>query len=529
MTDITDLDDYRQTLEKSGLELPSSTENEEGESEKPSKPQRPTQAELLIELASGVELFHTSDHECFATIKIEDHTETWPIRSKSFRSFLIRAFYERVKKPPSNQALQEGIQFLEAKAQFDGAQEEVFIRVAGDKERIYLDLANEEWSAVEITADEWRIVSKPDVKFRRTPGMLTLPDPVSGGSLEELRPLINAKEDEIFVLDVAWLVGSLKPSGPYPVDITFGEQGSAKSTRQRLKRQLIDPIKAPLRSAPRTDRDLMIAAKNGWIISLDNLSYLPNWLSDALCRLATGGGFSTRQLYTNDEEEIFESCRPISLNAIENMVRRSDLVDRALLSDIPAIPKDERKTEEEILTEFCRLHPRILGALLDAVSMVLRNYESVKLKYLPRMADFAKWVVAAEPALPWEEGKFLEVYGQNRSDAIETTLEADRLASAVREFMDDKESWEGQPSKLLDLLERVVDERTKNSKSWPGSANWLTQKLKRAATFLRSIGIDIEFPDQGKRGKERKITITRKNKQNSDDSVDTDSYSTNSK
>jgi len=217
MTDITDVDDYRQTLEKSGLERPSSTENEEGESEKPSKPQSPTQAELIIELASGVELFHTSDHECFATIRIEDHTETWPIRSKSFKNFLIRAFYERKRKPPQNQALQNSIQLLEAKAQFDGAQEEIFTRVAGDKERIYLDLANEAWSAVEITPKGWRIVGSPEVKFRRTPGMLSLPNPVHGGSVEELRPLINAQSEETWVLDIAWLVGCFKPTGPYPV------------------------------------------------------------------------------------------------------------------------------------------------------------------------------------------------------------------------------------------------------------------------------------------------------------------------
>lgn len=160
MTDIVDPDDYRRTLEKLGLEQPKRTEDQEEKPEEPevdqsdqavepSNNKKPTQAEILIELASGVELFHTSDHECFATIKIEDHTETWPIRSKSFRSFLIRAFYERERKPPNSQALQNSIQLLEAKAQFDGAQAEIFTRVAGDKERIYLDLANETGSAVE--------------------------------------------------------------------------------------------------------------------------------------------------------------------------------------------------------------------------------------------------------------------------------------------------------------------------------------------------------------------------------------------
>jgi len=469
-----------------------------------------TQAQILIEQAADVELFHTSDHEGYATFTIGGHKETWKIGSRSFRRFLIQKFYKREKKPPSQQALQDVLQLLEAKAQFDGAEEEIFTRVAGDSDRIYLDLANEKWAAAEITVDGWSVVGNPDVKFRRTPGMLPLPEPVHGGSLEELRPLINAQSEETWVLDVAWLVGSLKPTGPYPLDVTLGEHGSAKSTRQQIKRSLIDPIKAPLRSAPPSDRDLMISAKNGWVITLDNLSKLPAWLSDALCRLATGGGFSTRGLYTDDEEMIFESCRPIALNAIANMVSRSDLVDRALINNISPIPEDKRKTKDEVLSDFEKAHPRILGALLDAVVEALRNYKSVKLEKLPRMADFAKWVVAAEPVLPWASGTFLKAYNQNRSGAIEATLETDPLATAVRELMKDQKEWKGTSTELLSALEALVDDRTKKEEGWPGSAAWLTRKLKRPATFLRSVGIDIDFPVPGE-----KLPITvRKRPQN---------------
>jgi len=242
----------------------------------------------------------------------------------------------------------------------------------------------------------------------------------------------------------------------------------------------------------------MISAKNGWVITLDNLSQLPDWLSDALCRLATGGGFSTRGLYTNDDEMIFESCRPIAMNAIENMVHRPDLVDRAVINDILPIPEDNRKTEDEVLYEFEKARPKILGGLLDSVVEALRNYPKVELAKLPRMADFAKWIVAAEPALPWPKGTFLKVYSRNRSAAIETTLEADPLASAVRELMKDQEEWKGTSTELLTALEAQVDEKTIRSENWPGSAVWVSRKLKRPATFLRGVGIDIDFPPPGK-------------------------------
>ena len=458
-----------------------------------------TQAQVLIDQVKGIELFHTPASECFASFHVGDHTETWPIRSKSFRLHLVRKFFRSEGKPPSTQARQDAIQLLQAQALFEGGEQEVFVRVAGSGDAIYLDLADKQWRVVEIDGAGWRIANNPPVKFRRPTGMLPLPVPVSGGSLEELRPLINPEDDdELFVLDVSWLIGCLKPTGPYPLDVQLGEHGSAKSTRQRLKRSLIDPIKAPLRSAPRSVRDLMIAAKNAWIISFDNLSFLPNWFSDALCCLATGSGFSTRELYSDDAEQIFESCRSITLNAIENMLHKTDLVDRTIIQHIPPIPATKRKTEKDLIAEFENIHPRVLGGLLDAVSMALRNYSNVKLERLPRMADFAKWVVAAEPALPWPEGTFMKVYNQNRSDAIKTTLEADALATAIRELMRNQDNWEGTPTELHEQLDELVDDRTKKSKGWPGSAAWLSRKLNGPATFLRSIGIDIQIPNRGK-------------------------------
>ena len=310
------------------------------------KRDKPTQAEILTQIAEAAELFHTSDDESFATFHINDHWETWAIRSKGFKRFLSYGFYQQEGKPPSVQALQNALGTLEAKAQFEGPTFEVCTRVGSGSGCIYLDLADDRWRVVEVTRDGWSVLNTSPVKFRRSPAMLPLPEPEKkDASILPLKRLINS-EGESWILDVAWLVGALTPTGPYPVCVDLGEQGSAKSTRQELKRTLIDPVKAPLRSAPRTTRDLMIAARSSWIISLDNLSTLPNWLSDTLCCLATGAGFATRQLYTDDSEEIFESCRPIVLNGIENMVQRQDLVSRSIFNHIPPILEHQRENKE---------------------------------------------------------------------------------------------------------------------------------------------------------------------------------------
>ena len=200
----------------------------------------------------------------------------------------------------------------------------------------------------------------------------------------------------------------MNPAGPYPILILTGEQGSAKTTTARVVRQLIDPFSPSVRSQPRDERDLMIAANNSWVISLDNLSGASQWLSDALCRISTGGGFATRELHTDSEEILFNSTRPIILNGIDDLGTSADLADRSLFITLPQIPEERRKTEREFWQSFEATRPRILGALLDAVSAALKNEEHVRIDRLPRMADFARWVYASASSaqLPFNAQEF---------------------------------------------------------------------------------------------------------------------------
>ena len=176
--------------------------------------------------------------------------------------------------------------------------------------RIYLDLADDRWRAVEIGPDGWQVITCPPVRFRRAAGMLPLPMPMRGGSIEALTSFFNLPTRSDFVLVVAWLLAALRHGGPYPLLAVSGEQGSAKTVLSKILRALIDPNAAPVRTAPREERDLFIAAGNGHLLAFDNLSDLPAWISDALCRLASGGSFAVRQLYTDRDEVLFQAARP---------------------------------------------------------------------------------------------------------------------------------------------------------------------------------------------------------------------------
>lgn len=358
---------------------------------------------------------------------------------------------------------------------------------------------------MEIDAIGWRVIDDPPVRFRRSAGMRALPAPLPGGSIETLRSFLNLKSDTDFVLVVAWLLACLRNRGPYPVIVLSGEQGSAKSTFSAILRATIDPNTAPLRALPREDRDLFIAASNGHVLAFDNVSGLPAWISDTLCRLATGGGFAVRQLYTDQDEVLFDAARPIILNGIEDIVTRPDLADRAVFLTLEAIPDERRRSEVELWAAFEEERPRILGVLLDAVVLGLRRLPATRLDKLPRMADFALWATACETAL-WPAGTFWSAYCGNRDEAIEGVIEADPIAATVRAVMLTRTEWTGTASDLLGALVEAAGERAAKSKTWPESPRALSGRLRRAASFLRKTGIEISFVREG-RTRTRKIYI----------------------
>lgn len=479
------------------------------------KVQAYSQASELVKFTESAELFHNADGDAFATIPIGDHRQTWPVNSRGLRRWLGRRFYLEHGRVPSSQAIQEAMNVIEGRGCYDGPEHEVHVRVAGHNGAVYLDLADERWRVVVITTNGWRVVVDPPVRFRRSRGMLPLPVPVAGGTFDDLRPFVNVRDDADFVLLVGFIVGALRDRGPYPILIINGEQDSCKSTTCRVARRLLDPNKSDLRAEPRDVRDLMITANNSRCLALENMSAIPLWLSDALCRLSTGGGFGTRELCTDADEIIFDAQRPVLINGIEELATRGDLLDRTIRLMLPTIDKNKRRDEAEFWSAFEQARPRILGALLDAVSAALRNIGETKLDDAPRMADFAKWVVAAENALPWRSGSFLAAYADNRESAHELALEAAPVADTVRSWIEEKYrhlGWSGTATQLLEQLNRHAGfsgkvKNIKPPKGWPSKPHVLSGMLRRAAPNLRAIGVDVDFGRRGKAGT-RTITIS---------------------
>ncbi len=469
--------------------------------------------DLLVHHAEDAELFHTPDGKPHATFQVDEHEETWPVESRRFELYLRKRYFEDKGGAPKAQAVKDAVETISARAMFGGPEKPVFLRMAGHDGAVYVDLCNNAWEAVEITPEGYTVVAKPPVKFVRRSNSAPLPYPVAGGSIEDLRSFLNVETDEDFRLVASWLVGAFNPGGPYPVLELNGQQGSAKTTTVRVLISLVDPAIVALRAPPREERDLAVAASGSWCLAFDNLSYLPSWLSDALCRLSTGGGFGTRTLYTDDQETLFDFKRPVIVNGINQVGLRGDLQERSLIVQLPPIFSAGRRREREFWAHFEAIRPQILGALFDAVSGALRSVDDVSLEESPRMADFAAWVTAAEGALGWETGAFMAAYAENREQAIRALLEADPVAVAVMKLLTVdrlKGQWEGTSEDLLEDLRFYTDDDVKRSRAWPKAPNKLSERMNRLAPPLREVGIEYDA-DAGREGSEsRKLKSLKK-------------------
>ncbi len=461
----------------------------------------------LIEIGRGVELFHAPDKTAFARVQVHDHLEIYPVKGTAFKGWLCREFYKLWDDSPSSEALSSALNLLEARARFDGPKESVFVRVSdADADGLYhIDLADDDWRIIQIGPDGCKILEQAEcVAFHRPDGVLPLPAPKPGGSLDDLRGLINIGCDQNWLLFLAWLLWSMRPGGPFVILLIQGEQGTAKSGLTSISRNLIDPNAVPLKGDKLRIDDLWIAAVQSWLLVVDNLTKLSDELSDAFCRLATGGGHAKRKNYTDDEQKFFFAKRPLLINGIVAPASRPDLLDRSILLTLPPIPDDKRRTEEEVMAMFAELAPGILGAVLDLLSKALKTLPSVQLERMTRMAGFCRFGEAVARALGMNAGAFMLAYDSNKQVLTDEALESCPTVEAIVVFMESRESWCGTSAELLRALHAADDgdgadaftvssprsNRARVQNQLPENPKALSNELERQKPVLRRLKID---------------------------------------
>ncbi|MEU1782043.1 ATP-binding protein [Streptomyces abikoensis] len=469
----------------------------------------PSQASQLAALArERYELFMSDDGRPYG-ITSGGPNIALPLRGKAgLRSQLARIFTDtHGGTVPSQSALADAMTVLEGVASMADPRTPQ-LRVARHDDRIIVDLGTTDGRCIAIGPDGWQRLSASPVVFRRSGAMKPLPDPIrDGDGLAQLRGLLNVTDDG-FRLLVAWLVAAFIPDLPHPILTFRGEQGTGKSWSAAMVIGIVDPSGAPKRTAPRDLKSWAVQAFNSWAICLDNISIVPDWLSDALCRAVTGDGIVDRALYTDDDVVVLEFRRVLAMTTIDAGALAGDLAERLLTIELQLIPDHKRREEAELNQAYADAHSGILASLFDLLAQVLKVLPDVELTERPRMADFARVLAAVDHVTGWNT---LTSYKATAADAVADVLDGEPFAQAVVDLVRAAGS-EGVTVTAAQLLESVTAPE-KLPKKWPKDPTRAAGHLKRLAPALRTVGINVDDsqrqPD-GNRSRLYRLTPTER-------------------
>ena len=449
----------------------------------PGKTEKKSAATTLVEMALEAYDFGISPTgESFALPKSGPKIVSMLRGSKiSLRGQLARTYFREYGRAAPQQALADALLVTEGIAQ-ESDEIALNLRVASWGDDLWIDIGDLTGRAIRVTGDGWSIESTAPLLFKRTLLNGPLPDPAADGNLTELWSLLNVTEADRTLL-AAWLIAALFADIPHPVLGLFGEQGTGKTTAQKMIVTAIDPGPVPTRKPPRDPESWVTAAAGSWLVGLDNLSDVRPWLSDSICRAVTGEGDVRRKLYTDGEHSVFAFRRCVCLNGIDLGAIRGDLAERMLPINLERISESRRLTEDRLWSLWRHNHPKILGAILDLASRVLSVLRSVELASKPRMADFAR-IVAAVDIVKGSAG--LKHYLTKQGSLAADSLTGDLFIVAVMELR----YFDGTSA---ELLQRVTPE--KPPRFWPGSPRAVTTRLRRHAPAMARTGWRIESDD----------------------------------
>lgn len=441
----------------------------------------PTRAIVEAALKEDV-FFHDPNGVAYVQTLRRGHRDTIRVRENTYRH-ILRLRYSKIRKGVAKiEWLKNAIEQLEANAIEHGDEHPVFVRAGHHAGNVYIDIGDRNRHIVEVTADGWKVQTDCPIYFRRPKSMRPLPLPEKGGTIDQLRELVNIDPSDI-PLYAAMLVMVFHPTGPYPIASFIGGPGRAKSSTVRYTRSFVDPSNVSGAAKSRSNEDLLIAAQDRRLLTFDNLDDIDQAQSDDLCRLATGASFSRRTLYSDCDETTFVAKNPVIITSINDVIEAPDLLDRSIRFVLPLLPKVNAEAVQD--AAVAKAAPQVLGLILDGVVSALRNLSTTVIENPPRMVEFALWGTAAEEGLGLKSGAVMEAYRRNIGEVNELALDGEFAQKIV-----DIGYFKG---KLKELAERL---------DWgtsPQKCRELAGHLRKLSSALRQIGVavNLDLPSSG--------------------------------
>jgi hypothetical protein len=459
---------------------------------------------VKLAMAKATELFHDRNKRSYISMLTEKGgSRTLSLNSSAALDWLGGLWYATARGALPSKSKADALATLHANALYAGVQHSISIRIARTSDAMYVDLGGPDYAVVKIHGGGWEVTQAHPIKFIRPSSFAELPAPSGGGDLAALQGLLQLS-DAAWPLVLAFIISAVRPTGPYFCLLVDGEQGSGKSLLCSVLKRIVDPSLIDKLPLPSSDDQLFIQAKDSHLLVFDNASGMRNDISDALCRLATGGAVAKRMLYTNDDLHIIVQCNPFVINGIGDFVHRPDLLERSILLSLSAMPEGSRRTEQQILSNLEGVLPGFLGRLFDIASTAFRDEETTEAPRDIRMADAARWLKAAEPATGLRKGTLLEAIEESQTISLVDRIRENSLFRAIDQLLEENATFKGGVGALHDLL-MLRNERP--DRAFPKTASHLSTQLQRLRPAMAKAGIAVELKHRGREG--RTVSIER--------------------
>lgn len=438
----------------------------------------------------GLVAFQTRKGRYYVEFEDADEDNYLPLDCGKVKEILTAEIKRLIGRCDYEKAYKEAKKHLKSKAELDEYRQTDCLRTALDSGEFLIDTRLNPERYIAIRKGDWAFSKESEVVFHRPLGMLPLPDPKRGGDHNLLWKYVNLATANDRLLFLNWLLSSMIASQSYAIAFLRGQQGCGKSTSASFARQFIDPQEAPKRNKPSSVADMMAHAEDQFLLFYDNVSKIPDWMSDLLCLLSEGAGHREGRKGRGEGGADTETRRPIVITSIANVLTKGDVLDRSLIFDLSPIPAENRRSREEMQIAFRKDAPAIYGGLLTLLAKTLSKESEVRTKVLPRMADHARMGIALEEVLGLPQGAYLDAYRDNHDAGGAISVDSSSLLRGLQKFVLKSRPFEGQTAELLDSLERIV-KKVDRGPDWPKLPNQLSSELRRLMPNAHLAGFRI--------------------------------------
>lgn len=463
-----------------------------GKPDQNGKPGKESQFNTMLKLfkATGAQVFQDRHGKPWAFVYENGIYKPVPLGGPAFYRRCLKLYHEVTGEPVSKDTVEKVAALLSDTDVTVDLQN----RFAQEDDRIYIDLGTDTWEVVEITGDGYSVVHLDRPLFCRKGHQKPLPTPEPGGKVQDILAFLPIKDETLRLLILVWLCSIPLAKIARPGIIMHGLHGSGKSSATECLREAVDPSSTPTLSLSTNGNDFIQMMDHHAVLCLDNVQALPQWVSDCICRAVTGGGYSKRMLYTDDENFSYQFQRTFIVNGISIAASSPDLLDRSILIELDRISGNERTEKLKLQEAYDRAKARIFGSICETLSKAITLRAAQKeISHLPRMADWCRWGMCIAEALGFSPEQFFQAYQDNKRIQDQEVVSGEPVCQALMGFMRARADarWEGTAADLYAQLGNVADASGFMDRDWPRAANAFVRKLKGLRHNLEAVGYGV--------------------------------------